>query len=58
MFKFLRRTLMKHAILEASAGEDTAINPQHSRASRKQFKDVAELLVKLSDDSTQGGNVE
>ncbi len=39
---------MVNYLLEVQAGQDLNVNPQHSRASRKQAKEIAELLIQLS----------
>lgn len=44
----LKQDLMEHYLLESAAGKDENINPQHSRASRKQAKELAELIWRLN----------
>lgn len=44
----LKKDLMENYILEVRAGQDTMVNPQNSRASRKQAKEIAELLITLT----------
>lgn len=48
LFEKLRRDLMQNYLIEVEAGQDPNINPQHSRASRKQAKEIAELLIQLT----------
>lgn len=48
LFTKLREDLMVNYLLEVQAGQDLEVNPQHSRASRKQAKEIAELLIQLS----------
>lgn len=48
LFAKLREDLMVNYLLEVQAGQDLNVNPQHSRASRKQAKEIAELLIQLS----------
>jgi hypothetical protein len=47
MFDMIKRDLLLNYMLEVQAGQDMEINPQHSRASRKQSKEIAELLIQL-----------
>ncbi len=44
----LKQDLMEHYLIESEAGKDAGINPQHSRASRKQAKELAELIWRLN----------
>jgi hypothetical protein len=48
LFNTLKQDLMVNYLLEVKAGQDMETNPQHSRASRKQAKEIAELLIQLS----------
>ncbi len=47
MFDMIKRDLLLNYMLEVQAGHDIETNPQHSRASRKQSKEIAELLIQL-----------
>lgn len=49
LFKQLREDLMVNYLLDVEAGQDTEVNPQHSRASRKQALEIANLLIQISD---------
>lgn len=44
----LKRDLMEHYLIEAEFGKRKDVNPQHSRASRKQAKELAELIWRLN----------
>lgn len=48
LYSVLKKNLLVHYLLEAQAGSDNTVNPQHSRASRKQAKELAELLARLT----------
>ena len=48
MLDMIKHDLLTNYILEVQAGQDTEMNPQHSRASRKQSKEIAELLIQLT----------
>ena len=51
LYALLRKELLVAYLMECRAGKDTNANPQHSRASRKQAKELAELLARLTNDS-------
>lgn len=51
LFALLKKELLIAYLLEVKAGKDDKANPQHSRASRKQAKELAELLARLTNDS-------
>jgi len=51
LFSVLKKELLVAYLLEVRAGKDQTANPQHSRASRKQAKELAELLARLTNDS-------
>lgn len=48
LYEKLREDLMTNYLIEVEAGQDMTLNPQHSRGSRKQAKDIAELLIQLT----------
>lgn len=48
LYEKLREDLMTNYLIEVEAGQDMSLNPQHSRGSRKQAKDIAELLIQLT----------
>ena len=48
MLDMIKHDLLTNYILEVQAGQDGEMNPQHSRASRKQSKEIAELLIQLT----------
>lgn len=53
LYGLLRRELLIAYLLEVEAGKDRAANPQHSRASRKQAKELAELLARLTNEEAK-----
>jgi hypothetical protein len=53
LFAVLKRDLLVSYLMEVRAGKDAEANPQHSRASRKQAKELAELLARLTSEETR-----
>ncbi len=51
LFSVLKKELLVAYLLEVKAGKDQTANPQHSRASRKQAKELAELLARLTSEA-------
>lgn len=51
LFSVLKKELLVAYLLEVRAGKDQTANPQHSRASRKQAKELAELLARLTNET-------
>jgi len=51
LFAVLKKDLLVAYLMEVRAGKDSSANPQHARQSRKQQKELAELLARLTNDS-------
>lgn len=53
LYALLKKELLVAYLLEVRAGKDQTANPQHSRASRKQAKELAELLARLTSEEAK-----
>lgn len=53
LFALLKKNLLVSYLREVQAGNDVTANPQHSRQSRKQQKELAELLARLTSEEAK-----
>ena len=51
LFDVLKKDLLVAYLMEVRAGKDSSANPQHARQSRKQQKELAELLARLTNET-------